>query len=112
VNLDADVDYMIVFDTNRLKPDSYLVRLRNYADTYYQRSHTFQNHPTMALNWNNIKFEISPAVKLWGNGSPYHNIPAPHSAILDWVNTRPEELQNELDYANSQPQIRSLLKRV
>lgn len=101
IDADADIDYMIVFDTNRLKPDSYLARLRDFADTYYKRSDRYQDYPTMVLDMNNIKFEISPAVKLWSKISPYYQIPAPHSTIVDWVNTRPDELKNELNKANS-----------
>lgn len=100
IDEDTDVDYMIVFDTTRLKPDSYLVRLRNFATEFYPRTRRYQDHPTIVLDMNKIKFEISPATQLWGRVSQYYQIPAPHQSYLQWINTYPQQLEKDLNDAD------------
>lgn len=96
----ADVDYMIVFDSTDKKPQTYLNYVKEFVDLKYSRSKKYQDHPTIALDLNNIKFEIMPAIQIWGKAYPGYNIPAPTSQVLEWINTYPQRLQSELDTAD------------
>lgn len=96
----ADVDYMIVFSTTDKKPQTYLNYVKEFVDIKYPKSKRYQDHPTIALDLNNIKFEIMPAIRFWGNAFPGYNIPAPASVVLEWINTYPQKLQEELDEAD------------
>jgi len=60
----SDIDYMVVFDTSdgKKKPQTYLNRLKNFAESKYSRSEIHQSHPTMVLSLNHIKFELVPAI--------------------------------------------------
>ena len=96
----ADVDYMIVFNTTDKKPQTYLNYVKEFVDLKYPNSKRYQDHPTIALDLNNIKFEIMPAIQLWGKAFPGYNIPAPASVVLEWINTYPQKLQEDLDEAD------------
>lgn len=96
----ADVDYMIVFNTTDKKPQTYLNYVKEFLDLKYPHSKRYQDHPTIALDLNNIKFEIMPAIQLWGKVFPGYNIPAPVSVVLEWTNTYPQKLHEDLDKAD------------
>lgn len=93
----SDIDYMIVFENNNnYKPQTFLERLKRFANKYYSTSEIFQSHPTMVLELNHIKFELVPA---------YHEIiftyiPAPSSNFENWMTTEPKKLKNKVENAN------------
>lgn len=91
----SDVDYMIEFDdANRTKPQTYLNWLKEFANTYYNRSEIHQDFPTIALELNHIRFELVPAVSPWGNNGL--QIPAPQSMMyLNWISTNPDQLKQD-----------------
>ena len=89
---ESDIDYMIKFkDAFNITPQTYLNWLKQFANKYYSRSEIHQDYPTIALELNHIKFELVPAVCPWGGNEL--QIPAPKSAILNWINTDPEQLR-------------------
>lgn len=100
IDADADVDYMIVFDTMDKKPQTYLNYVKEFVDLKYKTSKRYQDHPTIALDLNNIKFELMPAIQIWGHAYPGYHIPAPTSLVLEWINTYPQKLQTDLDVAD------------
>lgn len=100
IDATADVDYMIVFNSIDKKPQTYLNYVKEFVDLKYSRSKRYQDHPTIALDLNNIKFEIMPAIQLFGKAYPGYNIPAPASLVLEWINTYPQKLQEDLDEAD------------
>jgi len=87
----SDVDYMIVFDyyKHQYKSQTYLDWVRDFISLKYKTSEIHQDYPTMVLELNHIKFEISPGIKMWGASLPYYQIPAPKSSIVEWINTNP-----------------------
>jgi len=87
----SDVDYMIVFDyfKYQYKAQTYLDWVKDFVTLKYKTSEIHQDYPTMVLNLNHIKFEISPGIKMWGDSLPYYQIPAPKSLVLEWINTNP-----------------------
>jgi len=82
----SDVDYMVVFSTTdgKKKPQTYLDRLKKFAEEKYASSEIHQSHPTVVLQLNHINFELVPAV----NESGYQ-IPSPSSSYIDWIYTDP-----------------------
>ena len=96
----ADVDYIVVFNSNKLTPQTYLNKVSRFIEAKYPRSQRYQSHPTIVLDMNNIKFEVMPAIHLWGYGNNYYNIPAPQTGAVVWTTTQPLELQRRLDAAD------------
>lgn len=82
----SDIDYMIIFDTSggQRKPQSYLDRLKKFAEEKYSTSVISQSNPTIVLSLNHIRFELVPAVYNFG-----YQIPSPASSWTDWIFTDP-----------------------
>lgn len=96
----SDIDYMVVFsNTLRYKPQTFLNKLKDFANYYYSTSEVKQSHPTIVLELNHIKFELVPAY------CPYakdYRIPAPASDYSEWMATNPNGFNQELVNANTQ----------
>lgn len=98
----SDIDYMVVFAKNDAKPQTYLDRLKRFADAYYSSSETKQSHPSIVLELNHIKFDLVPAVKtIWDT------LQIPNNAG-DWQDTDPTGFSKQLEDANKRHN--SLLK--
>lgn len=95
---DADIDYMVVFEDDDIKPQAYLDRLRGFVENYYSTSEIHQSNPTIVLSLNHIKFELVPALRNWFYG---FQIPAKASAYNDWMSTKPFEFNKKLDEVNN-----------
>lgn len=93
----SDVDYMVIFADTDLRPQTYLDRLRSFADANYSRSELEQSHPTFVLSLNHIRFELVPAVRGWLGGI---KIPAKSSDYQDWMDTDPKGFNEKLVAAN------------
>jgi len=93
----SDIDYMIVFDTSdgQKKPQTYLDRLKKFAETKYSTSEIFQSSPTVVLSLNHIKFELVPAIYNYG-----YQIPSPASYWADWMSTDPVAANKSLQDKN------------
>lgn len=59
----SDIDYMIVFSDSGYTPQTYLNRVKTFAEKYYSRSEIKQSSPTIVLELNHIKFDLVPALK-------------------------------------------------
>ena len=59
----SDIDYMIVFSDAGYTPQTYLDRLKAFAEKYYYSSEIKQSSPSIVLELNHIKFDLVPAVK-------------------------------------------------
>lgn len=94
----SDIDYMIVFkNLNNYKPDTLLVHLKKFMETYYSTSEIYRDSPTMVLNLNHIKFELVPAIEdYFGNLS----IPSKSNLLTEWMNTDPTGFNKKLTDAN------------
>lgn len=93
----SDVDYMVVFADTGLQPQSYLDRLRRFAEARYARSEVEQSHPTVVLELNHIRFELVPAVQKWFSGL---QIPGKGSGYQSWQDTDPNGFNQTLSNAN------------
>lgn len=93
----SDVDYMVIFEDDNLQPQSYLDRLRRFAERYYGRSEIYQSNPTVALELNHIRFELVPAIQSWWGNT---QIPAKNSDYQRWQDTDPKDFNDKLTAAN------------
>jgi len=106
----SDVDYMVVFNTAneaQKKPQTYLDRLKRFAETKYSTSEIHQSSPTIVLSLNHIMFELVPAI--YDNG--FH-IPSPLSSWSEWIHTKPADANKLLKEKNvaSGYQIKPLVR--
>lgn len=93
----SDVDYLVVFADGGLRPQTYLDRLRRFAEMNYQSSDIEQSNPTMVLSLNHIRFELVPAIKDWLGSL---QIPARATDSNDWINTDPTGFNDKLVSVN------------
>jgi hypothetical protein len=108
----SDIDYMIVFNTSSetLKPQSYLDRIRRFAEKYYSSSQIRQSNPTVVLELDHIKFDLVPAINQYSQ----YQIPSPASSWSDWIQTDPNGFSQRLTDANMRynSQIKPLVRLV
>lgn len=99
----SDIDYMVVFDNQyEYKPQTYLNKLRNFAEYYYSRTEIRQSHPTMVLELNHIKFELVPAYhKKTSWFEEGYKIPAPSNNYEEWMSTDPNDFNQQLTSINT-----------
>lgn len=96
VDENSDVDYMVVFDnSNNYKPQTFLDKLRRFAEAKYSTSEIYQSSPTMVLELNHIKFELVPAYKSY-NGTYYIS-----DGNGSWMATYPNNFNSLLTKANN-----------
>lgn len=95
---ESDIDYMIVFNDDSCKPQTYLSRLKNFAEYYYSRSEIYQDNPTIVLKLNHIKFELVPALSTYTEGQ--YKIPDKANSYSDWIYTNPNSFNDELTEKN------------
>lgn len=94
----SDVDYMFVFDnSDDLKPQTFLNRIRRFVERKYSTSEVHQSHPTVVLLLNHIRFDLVPAYETWVNQL---RIPAPATNFADWIITDPTGFNEKLQDAN------------
>jgi hypothetical protein len=93
----SDIDYMIVFDTSegQKKPQTYLDRLKRFAESKYQTSEISQSSPTIVLSLNHIRFELVPAIYNYD-----YQIPSPASSWSEWTSTDPTATNDALQNKN------------
>lgn len=89
----SDIDYMVVFASNDAKPQTYLDRLKRFAEKYYSSSETKQSHPSVVLELNHIKFDLVPAT------SSFLGLQIPNKAD-GWQSTDPVQFSTDLELAN------------
>lgn len=95
----SDIDYMIIFDNDDdYKPQTFIDRLKKFAENKYSTSQIAQSHPTVALKLNHIRFELVPAYESW-RGTKF--IPAPKYDYTDWIATYPNDFNSQLTDKNN-----------
>jgi predicted nucleotidyltransferase len=95
VDSKSDVDLMVVFSNpNGYKPQSFLNRLKQFAEYYYSRSEIYQSSPTIVLELNHIMFELVPAYV----SSGFYYIP---NGPSEWMYTDPDGFYNMLSESNT-----------
>jgi hypothetical protein len=99
----SDIDYMIVFNnSDNYKPQTFIERLKKFAEAKYSTSEIHQSHPTVVLELNHIMFDLVPAYKVNSIGwSDTLYIPGPRSGFAEWISTNPNGFNNRLTAKNN-----------
>jgi hypothetical protein len=105
MDLLSDVDYMIIFSDIQYQPQTYLNKLRAFAEYYYSSSEITQSNPTIVLTMNHIRFELVPAVESYLGGL---QIPGKVNNYQNWIQTDPTGFNQILAATNQSNQ--SLIK--
>jgi len=87
----SDIDYMIVFADAGFVPQTYIERLKKFAEFYYSSSDIKQSSPTVVLQLNHIKFDLVPALKGYWTG--VYQIP---NGAAFWQDTNPNDFNAAL----------------
>lgn len=94
VDENSDIDLMVVFkNPNNYKPQSFLKRLKSFAEYRYSSSEIYQSSPTIVLELKKIKFELVPAYVSYG----LYYIPKNSS---EWMYTNPNSFNSKLIECN------------
>lgn len=94
----SDIDVMVIFKNDQFyKPQTFLNRLKSFAEYWYARSEIHQSSPTIVLELNHIKFELVPAY----NNEYLNTLYIPWGPS-DWMITNPNSFNTLLTKANSQ----------
>ncbi len=96
----SDIDYMIVFEDDSYKPQTYLNKIKRFAEYYYSQSEIYQDNPVIVLDLNHIKFELVPALQTYHNGE--YKIPDKSNSYNDWIYTSPNEFNQDLTNKNQE----------
>lgn len=91
----SDIDYMVVFAEAGFAPQTYLDRLKRFAESYYASSDIKQSSPSVVLQLNHIKFDLVPAIKQTYTG---YRIPNGSSG---WQDTNPNDFNATLTSKNN-----------
>lgn len=91
----SDIDYMVVFPDGSYMPQTFLDRLKRFAETYYSSSDIKQSSPSVVLQMNHIKFDLVPALKQQYSG---YRIPNGPKA---WQDTNPNDFNAKLTEKNT-----------
>ncbi len=91
----SDIDYMVVF-SDSYTPQTYLDRIKRFAEIYYASSDMKQSSPSVVLQLNHIKFDLVPALKqVFFSG---YRIPDGSGA---WQDTNPNDFNATLTAKNT-----------
>jgi len=91
---DSDIDYMIVFSDTGSTTQTYLDRVKRFAEAYYTSSQIKQSSPTIVLELGHIKFDLVPALKSY----------FAYKIVGDdgnWVDTNPNDFNDSLTSKNN-----------
>lgn len=91
----SDIDFMVVFSDSGFAPQTYLDRLRRFAEIYYSSSAIKQSAPTIVLELNHIKFDLVPALKNWLGGYKIVDLQG------GWRETNPHDFNASLTARNN-----------
>ena len=97
VDPESDIDLMLLFDdSDSCQPQAYLNRIRGFVDKYYPYSEERQSQPSIVLDLQHIRFELTPAQPTWVEGQ--YEIPFDRST---WQHTTPKSFDEELVTCNA-----------
>jgi|GEM_PF-663427 predicted nucleotidyltransferase len=97
VDESTDVDILIIFDEKKFVAQTYLNKLKKFAETNYARSDSYQDHPTMVIELNHITFELVPCIvskSFWGDD--IYTIPKKKDNEINWIETDPDYYKKKI----------------
>lgn len=97
----SDVDLLIIFDfaNSNVRPINYRNKLREFAQTYYPRSESYKDAPTVVLELDHIKYDLVPCYveRYYYLGDQYH-IP---KSDTEWMQSDIYNFNNKLTEVNT-----------
>jgi len=98
VDTESDVDILIVFEEKRWVSQTYLNKLKEFAETYYKKSEPYQDYPTITIELAKIKFELVPCIyKEELLEDDKYLIPNTGKSDFEWIKTEPSDLKNQIN---------------
>lgn len=94
MDMASDIDYMVVLKEDGKVPQTYLDRMKRFAEKYYSTSDIKQSTPSIVLELNHIKFDLVPAFESWAG---WYKIPARAGG---WQDTNPNDFNASLTEKN------------
>jgi len=92
----SDVDVLIKFSDQSYQTQTYLNKLRRFAEYKYSTSEISQSNPTIILKLNHIKFELVPCIDAEWYQSESYKIPSKASDYQQWLLASPFDFNNSL----------------
>ncbi|KYK76571.1 hypothetical protein SC936_07460 [Aggregatibacter actinomycetemcomitans serotype e str. SC936] len=99
-DISSDVDVLVKFTDKSYKPQTYLNKLKQFAEHWYSHSEIYQSSPTIVLELNHIKFELVPCLDAEWYESGNYKIPSKASDYQEWLLTSPFEFNDALTRKN------------
>lgn len=96
----SDVDVLIKFSDQSYQPQTYLNKLRRFAEYKYSTSEISQSNPTIILKLNHIKFELVPCIDADWYQPDNYKIPSKASDYEQWILTSPFDFNSKLVNVN------------
>lgn len=99
VDTESDVDILVMFDEKRWEAQTYLNKLKQFANDNYTRSEIYQDHPTIVIELTKIKFELTPCIFRPETATHYEKylIPQKKNPDLEWISTKPNYLKKRVN---------------
>lgn len=112
VDSNSDVDIMVIFDEKRWESQTYLNKLKSFAEEHYPKAERYQDHPTIVIEDEKIKFELVPCI--YKEESTFllekYLVPQRQNSELEWIKTEPDYLKNKLNkFVNTKPTLINLI---
>lgn len=65
INEQSDIDYMLVFENGHPQfiPETYLNKIRRFAEEHYPNSWVHQSKPTIQIDLKHIRIELIPGIR-------------------------------------------------
>lgn len=112
VDTNSDIDIMIVFDEKKWESQTYLNKLKSFAEEHYSKAERYQDHPTIVIEDEKIKFELVPCI--YKEETTFflekYLVPQRQNSELEWIKTEPDYLKNKLnEFVKTKPTLINLI---
>lgn len=86
INEESDIDYMLVFENGfpEFLPETYLNKIRRFAEEHYPNSWVHQSKPTIQIDLKHIRIELIPGIRCIGGILEYM---IPGKDYSSWIKT-------------------------
>ena len=112
VDTNSDIDIMVIFYEKKWESQTYLNKLKSFAEEHYPKAERYQDHPTIVIEDEKIKFELVPCVfkeETFFLEEKYL-VPQRQNSELEWIETEPDFLMNKLnEYVKTKPTLINLI---
>lgn len=110
----SDIDLMVLFGDENLKPQTLLSKLKEFANKFYHNSDVYQDKPTIVIEMAKAQFDLVPAIFEENGNNIKTSIPEFSKQSQNWLVTNSEKQKLDLFLKNRQEKgrIRPLIRLV